>query len=344
MVDAESEPEAESKRRRRVPLWLLLLVAGLSVAVVAAGVVYFVTRSETDENLQTVEYEAPSEPGENPFTEATDVQGGQVVRFTPATNTDGDPLVPNGEFGGSGSNYVCDRELLVKSLLAQPDRMRAWANVQRIDPDPDAVSRYIRSLKPVTLAVDTRVTNHSFINGRAVPFQSILAAGTAVLADKYGRPVARCKCGNPLLEPIYYPKAKCNKCPPKYKPPKPCYWPPYPPWDPYPPEYLPPKWRDPYPEDYPKPRSGIDKKGRPCWIPYPDPPVIDYPPRWSPPKEKSPGPTYKSPSYVPQPGYSPKPKYSPPHEMPEPPDDDSGHSPPPDGDGHGTSSDEDEHP
>jgi hypothetical protein len=192
------------------------------------------------------------------------------------------------------------------------------------------VSRYIRSLKPVTLTVDTRVTNHSYINGRAVPFQSILAAGSAVLVDKYGRPVVRCKCGNPLTYPRYYPRAKCNKCPPKYTPPPPCYWPPFPPWDPYPPEYLPPSWRDPYPKDYPKPRWTNDPKWPPCWYPYPDPPEVEYPPRWYPPKKKVPGPTYKSPTYVPYPKYSPKPTYHTPE-----PHDDSTHSPPPDeGSGH----------
>jgi hypothetical protein len=319
---ADSDPEREDQRRRRVPLWLILVLAGLVVAVVAAGSVYALRNGDSDEDLQTVTYEAPSDPGENPFADA-DVQGSDVVRFTPAVNTDGDPLVPNGEFGGSGSNHVCDREKLLDSLLADPGRMRAWANVLGIDPDEDAVSRYIRSLKPVTLAVDTRVTNHSYVNGKAVPFQSILAAGSAVLADKYGRPVVRCKCGNPLREPVYYPKAKCKKCPPKYTPPKPCYWPPYPPWDPYPPEWLPPKWRDPYPEDYPKPRWGTDKKGRPCWIPYPDPPDVKYPPRWYPPKKETPGPTY--PTYSPRPTYSAPPKNDP---YPEP-HDDGGYTPPP---------------
>ena len=342
MVDAESEPDQETKRRRRVPLWLWFLVAGLSLALVAAGIVFFVNRAGSDEGLQTVEYEAPSETGANPFTEATDIRGDQVVRFTPAKNSDGDPLVPNGEFGGSGSNYVCDRELLITSLFAQPDRMRAWAGVLGINPDRDSVSRYIRSLKPVTLTVDTRVTNHSYINGRAVPFQSILAAGTAVLVDKYGWPVVRCKCGNPLTYPRYYPKAKCHKCPPKYKPPKPCYWPPYPPWDPYPPEYLPPSWRDPYPKNYPKPRWKNDPDWPPCWFPYPDPPEVKYPPRWYPPPEKkSPGPTY--PTYNPKPRYSPQPTHSP-YYSPEPHDDGSTHYPPDDGSSHDGTSDDDEHP
>ena len=45
------------------------------------------------------------------------------------------------------------------------------------------------------------MTNHTFQNGRAVPLQSVLQAGTAVLVDEFGRLVVRCRCGNPLLEP-----------------------------------------------------------------------------------------------------------------------------------------------
>lgn len=345
MTEPETE-QLETNRRRRVPLWVLLLVAGVALALVATTVVLYVVRGDAseEENLQTVQYEAPSAPGEAPFTEAADVEGDQVVRFTPALNTDGEPIGSSEPFGGSGSNYVCDRETLLTFLLSNPSRMRAWADVLGIDPDREAVSRYVRSLTPVTLTVDTRVTNHNYVNGRAVPFQSILAAGTAVLVDKYGRPVVRCKCGNPLLEPIYYPKATCKGCPPKYKPPKDCYWTPYPPWWPYPPEYLPPKWRDPYPEDYAEPTFGVDKKGRPCYLPYPEPPPVDYPPKWKPKKQPgstySPGPTYApGPTYVPPkqghtPGYTPPPDHD--EDGYVPPDhDEDGHVPPPDEDADG---------
>ena len=66
------------------------------------------------------------------------------------------------------------------------------------------------------------MTNHSFVGGRAVGYQAILQAGTAVLVDSSGRPVVRCRCGNPLLEPIFIPTAKCLGCPPDYRPPPPC--------------------------------------------------------------------------------------------------------------------------
>lgn len=199
MTEIEAE-RPDSERRRRVPLWVVLLVGGLGLALVATLATLYVVRGGTsaEEDLQTVHYEAPSAPGEDPFTQAADVEGDDVVRFTPGVNTDGEPIGSSEPFGGSGSNYVCDREALLRFLQASPDRMRAWAGVVGIDPDPESLSRYIRSLTPVTLTVDTRVTNHNYVNGRAVPFQSILAAGTAVLVDKYGKPVARCKCCNPL--------------------------------------------------------------------------------------------------------------------------------------------------
>jgi hypothetical protein len=91
-----------------------------------------------------------------------------------------------------------------------------------ISPTEKAVAAYIRHLRPVTLTRDTRVTNHTFVDGRAVAFQSILQAGTAVLVDKDGVPVARCRCGNPLLEAIYIPRAECLGCPPSYRPPPDC--------------------------------------------------------------------------------------------------------------------------
>jgi hypothetical protein len=47
--------------------------------------------------------------------------------------------------------------------------------------------------------------------------------GTAVLVDKDGKPVVRCRCGNPLTEPVELDEqVKCINCPSDYKPPPPC--------------------------------------------------------------------------------------------------------------------------
>jgi hypothetical protein len=54
----------------------------------------------------------------------------------------------------------------------------------------------------VFLRADTRVTNHGFVNGDVTSAQSVLQAGTAIAVDKYGQPVTKCYCGNPLTAPV----------------------------------------------------------------------------------------------------------------------------------------------
>jgi len=169
----------------------------------------------SEEKGQVVRFQKPTEPGPDPFTaRPTDVRGEERVQ------------VGSGPYGGTGSDLVCDRELLIRSLRARPDRLEAWARVVDVEPSVAAVSKYVRSLKPVTLTRDTRVTNHSFVGGKASGYQAIMQAGTAVLVDEEGVPRARCRCGNPLLEPVFVPEATCYGCPPNYRPPPECE-----PWD-----------------------------------------------------------------------------------------------------------------
>jgi Domain of unknown function (DUF6777) len=191
--------------------WRWISVALFAVACCAAVVgLSGCFGGEDEAQAQTVRFQRPTDPGPKPFTKPADVKGKKKVD------------VGSGPFGGTGSDLVCDRELLIRSLKARPDRLREWARIRGIEPTYPAVARYIRSLKPSTLTQDTRVTNYTYENGRAVGFQAILQAGTAVLVDKYGKIVARCRCGNPLTEPQYIPEAKCYGCPPNYTPPEPC--------------------------------------------------------------------------------------------------------------------------
>src|SRR5688572_25459760 len=199
----------DAARRRSV--WPRLTVVAMLLAL--TGVVLLAGCGDDDsggEKGQTVRFQKPTDAGPDPFVKKADARGSKRVK------------VGSGPFGGTGSDLVCDRELLIRSLRARPDRMREWARVLGVEPNIRVVARYIRRLRPVTLTRDTRVTNHNFVNGRAVAYQAILAAGTAVLVDRRGVPVARCRCGNPLLEPIYIPTAKCFGCPPDYRPPPPC--------------------------------------------------------------------------------------------------------------------------
>jgi hypothetical protein len=191
--------------------WIVGIAAALLIAGGVVAAVLLIGGGEKA-SAQTIRFQKAADPGPSPFTAPSDIRGKTSVQLE----------IGAGPFGGTGSDLVCDRELLIRSLLARPDRLRAWANVAGINPTPEAVSAYIRSLTPVTLTRDTRITNHTFEDGRAVGFQSILAAGTAVLVNKYGEPVARCRCGNPLTKPIFYATATCLYCPPHYTPPPPC--------------------------------------------------------------------------------------------------------------------------
>lgn len=206
--------------------WLTVpfLVLGLAFAAAGCG-----SDSKKDGSAapkpagQTIRFQEPEDPGPEPFTEPADVSGSKTVELrTSEAGGDTGGGQASGPYGGSGSDKVCDRDLLIQFLREHPAEMRAWAGVLGIDPDYRSVSRYIAKLHPVTLTRDTQVTNHSFVNGRAVGFQSILQAGTAVLVDRYGHPVARCRCGNPLREPVYYKEARCIGCPPNYRPPTYC--------------------------------------------------------------------------------------------------------------------------
>lgn len=252
--------EERSPRRR----WFLAVLAVFLVAGAAAAIV-LVIGGDDEASAQTVRFQDPTERGPDPFTQPTDRRGGDRVR------------VGSGPFGGTGSDLVCDRELLIDSLAARPDRMREWARVLSITPTQRAVADYIRHLRPVTLTRDTRVTNHSFVDGRAVAFQSILQAGTAVLVDKDGVPVARCRCGNPLLEPVHIPEATCYGCPPNYEPPRPC------------------KYYDYDDSDYRRYGDGYFKRiyvrrdfVDVCYFPYPDPPRVNRRPGFTPGKTQPP--------------------------------------------------------
>lgn len=197
----------------RLPL-LLLLLGCFAFAACGGGDDSSDGGDATTEATQTITFQEPEDPGEDPFTPPADAEGGDTVEVAEAGSTQ--------PFGGSGSNRVCDRDKLIRFLKANPERMAEWARVLGLEPRFNVVKKYIAKLHPVTLTRDTQVTNHAYTNGRAVPFQAILQAGTAVLVDKYGVPVVRCYCGNPLGPAVYVPEAKCTGCPPNYTPPKQC--------------------------------------------------------------------------------------------------------------------------
>src|SRR5919107_181154 len=189
--------------RRALPggPWPWTIGAALVLIVVAAVLLVVLRGGEEEAKAQTVRFQRATDVGPDPFLKKpAERKGKKKVKIRPSSSA-----VGAGPFGGSGSDLVCDRDLLIESLKARPERLVEWARVLGVKPTIKAVGTYITKLHPVTLTRDTRVTNHSFVNGRAVGFQAILAAGTAVLVDDYGNPVVRCRCGNPLLKPVFVP-------------------------------------------------------------------------------------------------------------------------------------------
>ncbi len=102
-----------------------------------------------------------------------------------------------GLYGGSLDRVLCDRERLVADLESDPIKMQAWSGVL----DVDDVRSYVRTLTPVLLRADTRVTNYGYSGERATSYQSVLEAGTIVLIDDHGTPRVRCARGSPLIDP-----------------------------------------------------------------------------------------------------------------------------------------------
>ncbi|MHC3474617.1 DUF6777 domain-containing protein [Streptomyces sp. 7R007] len=103
-----------------------------------------------------------------------------------------------GLYGGTRQPTICDVRKL-KAFLTAPGNHRkaqAWASALNIT--TDRIPGYLDRLTPVLLRHDTLVENHDYRKGKAVPFDSLLQAGIAVLVDQRGLPAVKCSCGNPL--------------------------------------------------------------------------------------------------------------------------------------------------
>jgi hypothetical protein len=298
------QPQDPPPRRRRSGGPWPWAIGAMLLLVIAATVLVVVLRGgEEEAKAQTVRFQQPTDVGPDPFLEKpADRKGKRKLKVTPSS-----PDVGAGPFGGSGSDLVCDRDLLIESLKARPERLVEWARVLGVKPTIKAVGTYIAKLHPVTLTRDTRVTNHSFVNGRAVGFQAILAAGTAVLVDDYGNPVVRCRCGNPLLKPIFIPTATCTACPPRYEPPPPC---PYTEEVTYRRRWYPGKYysNDSYDEVF------IRRFRSPCYRAYPAPPRVTITDIFDPDLKPTPTPTAtRTPKPTPE-----RPPEQPPEQVPAP--------------------------
>ncbi|MFF8971742.1 DUF6777 domain-containing protein [Streptomyces sp. NPDC014995] len=151
--------------------------------------------------------QAAGKTGPDPFTDntATTPSVPPTTSAPPTTSepanvvrgVDGDA---GGLYGGTRNATACDVEKQIRFLQEAPAKNGAFASVAGIE--PSQVPAYLRSLTPVQLRMDTRVTNHGYRDGAATPYQAVLQSGTAVLVDARGVPRVRCACGNPLTPPV----------------------------------------------------------------------------------------------------------------------------------------------
>lgn len=208
-------PGGPGRPRGPVPAWrrgrTIALVT--AAAAVAAGAVTFALTNHSTGGRPAapqVVLQPVSDAGPDPFTDSvaawaaapSGAAGSPTVTVSVSAGTGAGLSVEGGQaglYGGSAGTESCDVSKLEGLLAADPAKSRSWAGVEGIA--PEAIGPYLRTLTPVVLRADTRVTNHGFSNGTATAFQSVLQAGTAVLVDAHGVPRVRCACGNPLLPP-----------------------------------------------------------------------------------------------------------------------------------------------
>ncbi len=147
-----------------------------------------------------------STPGANPFTATVGKDTAGVMPPPAASSSSGGAASYTGSlpglYGGTRNHTSCDADKLVNYLEHTPAKGAAWAATLGIQ--TSQIRDYVSGLTAVLLRTDTRVTNHGYVNGQANPIQSVLEAGTAVFVNKYGEPVVKCYCGNPLTPPVLY--------------------------------------------------------------------------------------------------------------------------------------------
>ncbi|MFI0966269.1 DUF6777 domain-containing protein [Streptomyces sp. NPDC021080] len=183
------------------------LITGVVAAAVILGLVFTNNGGGAKNTGSEVFLQSADKAGPDPFTESTanDTSAAPTDPATPATSAPANATVAvsgnaPGLYGGTRDVSSCDVEKQISVLGADPAKNKAFASVEGIK--PDAVPAYLRSLTPVQLRLDTRVTNHGYRNGAPTSFQAVLQTGTAVLVDSRGVPRVRCACGNPLLPPV----------------------------------------------------------------------------------------------------------------------------------------------
>ncbi|UQA92449.1 DUF6777 domain-containing protein [Streptomyces halobius] len=182
----------------------------ISVAVVAAIILTIVlTRPDGTAGGDELSLQPAAAEGDDPFTKSTadESDAATAPAVPPSATAEGNraPSVSGGQsglYGGSQRTSSCDVEQQIAFLQRDPKKAEAFAGV--LDMDASAIPSHLRSLTPVQLQRDTRVTNHGYKDGKAIDYQAVLQTGTAVLVDARGLPRVRCRCGNPLTPPVSF--------------------------------------------------------------------------------------------------------------------------------------------
>ena len=180
-----------------------MLVLGLVVALVLTrGGAAPSTGTSAAVILEPTAVEVP-----NPFTDSVAVDERPLSPSDVTTPSD-DPAATAGAggvvvtasapglYGGTRDRQACDLEMLVTFLQADSTKAEAWARAHGIA--VGAIADFVDGLTPVVLRRDTRVTDHGYLDGRALAHPAVLQAGTAILVDDYAEPRVKCSSGSPL--------------------------------------------------------------------------------------------------------------------------------------------------
>ncbi|MER6433084.1 DUF6777 domain-containing protein [Streptomyces sp900105245] len=186
------------------------VVAATAAVIVAVVLAVVFTRGGGGSSAKGGEVflQSAGSTGQDPYTPSTARQNSAAPEpAVSAMPTTGAANEVRGVEGGAPGLYTgtknvpaCDVEKQITYLRADPAKNRSFASASGVQ--PSGVPAYLRSLTPVQLRVDTRVTDHGYRPGSGTAYQAVLQAGTAVLVDGHGVPRVRCASGNPLTPPV----------------------------------------------------------------------------------------------------------------------------------------------
>ncbi|WP_189986320.1 DUF6777 domain-containing protein, partial [Streptomyces spinoverrucosus] len=177
-------------------------MTAITALVAAVGLTVFLTRPVgAPAQAGEVILQPTNTTGPDPYTQSTANTTSSLPAAAPSTPTKTNAIrsvagSEPGLYGGSRNVASCDVEKQIRYLSSDKAKNKAFASVLGIR--ESTVPSYLRSLTPVQLRSDTRVTNHGYRDGASTSYQAVLQAGTAVLVNGYGEPKVRCACGNPL--------------------------------------------------------------------------------------------------------------------------------------------------